>query len=116
MASAHARRAQLADAGWCVYALDLVGFGASSQPGSAPGRTLDNRLWARQLQAFLDAGISTRRGIMAAHREPACSHIAGDALPVTEHLTDNTIILPLYHEMTAADQERVVEVLRKVGT
>ncbi|MEA5423362.1 alpha/beta fold hydrolase [Synechococcus sp. CCY9202] len=44
----------LADAGWCVYALDLVGFGASSQPAAAPGRTLDNRLWARQLQAFLE--------------------------------------------------------------
>ena len=39
----------LADAGWCVFALDLIGFGASSQPG---GR-LDNRLWARQLDRFL---------------------------------------------------------------
>ncbi|MFM7676607.1 MAG: alpha/beta fold hydrolase [Synechococcus sp.] len=44
----------LAAAGWCVYALDLVGFGASSQPGAPPGRRLDNRLWARQLQAFLE--------------------------------------------------------------
>lgn len=39
----------LAAAGWRVFALDLVGFGASSQPSLR----LDNRLWARQLRAFL---------------------------------------------------------------
>jgi pimeloyl-ACP methyl ester carboxylesterase len=39
----------LAAAGWRVFALDLVGFGASSQPTLR----LDNRLWARQLRAFL---------------------------------------------------------------
>jgi len=44
----------LAAAGWCVYALDLIGFGASSQPGMRRHRPLDNRLWARQLQAFLE--------------------------------------------------------------
>jgi pimeloyl-ACP methyl ester carboxylesterase len=32
-----------------VYGVDLIGFGASSQPALR----LDNRLWARQLQAFL---------------------------------------------------------------
>ena len=41
--------AVFAEAGWCVFGLDLLGFGASSQP---PLR-LDNRLWARQLEAFL---------------------------------------------------------------
>ncbi len=48
----HWRRnaAPLAAAGWCVYGLDLIGFGASSQPALR----LDNRLWARQLQAFLE--------------------------------------------------------------
>ena len=39
----------LAEAGWCVYGLDLLGFGASSQTPLC----LDNRLWARQLEAFL---------------------------------------------------------------
>ncbi len=43
----------LAEAGWCVYGLDLIGFGASSQPGHHPRHPLDNRLWARQVQAFL---------------------------------------------------------------
>jgi pimeloyl-ACP methyl ester carboxylesterase len=44
----------LAAAGWRVFAVDLIGFGASSQPGVLPGRPLDNRLWARQLQGFLE--------------------------------------------------------------
>lgn len=43
----------LAAAGWCVYGLDLIGFGASSQPGTRRHQALDNRLWARQVQAFL---------------------------------------------------------------
>jgi pimeloyl-ACP methyl ester carboxylesterase len=54
--SGHWRRnaAALAAAGWCVYGLDLVGFGHSSQPGTRRGRRLDNRLWARQVQAFAE--------------------------------------------------------------
>lgn len=40
----------IAAAGWRVYGLDLVGFGASSQPVL----WLDNRLWARQVQGFLE--------------------------------------------------------------
>jgi pimeloyl-ACP methyl ester carboxylesterase len=55
-ASGHWRHnaGELAAAGWCVYAIDLVGFGASSQPGHRRDRPLDNRLWARQLQGFLE--------------------------------------------------------------
>jgi pimeloyl-ACP methyl ester carboxylesterase len=56
--SGHWRRnaGRLAAAGWCVYALDLLGFGASSQPALR----LDNRLWARQLQAFLEQVVQGR--------------------------------------------------------
>ena len=53
--SGHWRRnaGPLAAAGWCVYGLDLIGFGASSQPALARHQALDNRLWSRQVQAFL---------------------------------------------------------------
>ena len=40
----------IAAAGWRVYGMDLVGFGASSQPAL----WLDNRLWARQVRGFLE--------------------------------------------------------------
>ena len=39
----------LAEEGYCVYAIDLLGFGASDQNLEY----LDNRLWSRQLQSFL---------------------------------------------------------------
>ncbi|WP_125131190.1 DegT/DnrJ/EryC1/StrS family aminotransferase [Microbacterium sp. 10M-3C3] len=65
------------------------------------------------LVALADAGISARRGIMAAHRQPPYRHLAAaGSLPVTERLTDRTLILPLFHTLTAADQDRVVAVLR----
>jgi perosamine synthetase len=57
---------------------------------------------------LLEAGISTRRGIMAAHLEPAFAGHEHAPLPVTEHLTQRSIILPLFHQMTEADQDRVI--------
>lgn len=56
--------------------------------------------------------ISGRRGIMAAHRQPAYAAHPHAPLPVTEALTDTTIILPLYHEMTADEHARVVDAMR----
>jgi perosamine synthetase len=59
-----------------------------------------------------EAGISTRRGIMASHLEPAYHGHPHVALPVTERLTTGSIILPLFHTMTEDDHDRVVEALR----
>lgn len=59
-------------------------------------------------------GISARRGIMAAHRQPAYAGHSGlvAPLPVTERLSDHTLILPMYHTMTDAQLRRVVSSLR----
>ena len=62
------------------------------------------------------AGISGRRGIMAAHLEPA--YVGSDEavradLPVTEHLTRRSLILPLFHQMTDAEHDQVVSALAK---
>ncbi|WP_200944953.1 MULTISPECIES: DegT/DnrJ/EryC1/StrS family aminotransferase [unclassified Nocardioides] len=64
-----------------------------------------------------EADISARRGIMAAHRQPAYAGAdTGDVpLPVTERLTDNTLILPLFHQLSDSEQARVVDVLVDPG-
>src|SRR4051812_17872215 len=46
------------------------------------------------LAALADAGVSARRGIMAAHLEPAYAGVVAD-LPNTERLTRHSLILPL---------------------
>jgi perosamine synthetase len=62
------------------------------------------------------AGISGRRGIVAAHLEPAYADLPHAPLPVTERLSRDSLILPLFHAMTRDQQEQVVAVLRKAGT
>jgi dTDP-4-amino-4,6-dideoxygalactose transaminase len=54
---------------------------------------------------------------MAAHRQPAYRDVDTGSvpLPVTERLTDRTLILPLFHELTDAEQLRVVDALREAG-
>ncbi len=65
------------------------------------------------LDRLLKEGISARRGIMAAHLEPAYEgHPHGD-LGVTERITRRSLLLPLFHEMTEAEQDRVAAILRR---
>ncbi len=64
------------------------------------------------LNRLAEADISARRGIMSSHRQPPYASLARPgSLPVTERLTDNTLILPLFHEMSESDQARVIDVL-----
>jgi dTDP-4-amino-4,6-dideoxygalactose transaminase len=80
------------------------------------------------MQRMLDAGIATRRGVMCAHREPAfaeqpwscgagpgtCGCRTGTCarLGVSQQAQDSGVLLPLFHQMTEAEQDRVVAVLR----
>lgn len=65
------------------------------------------------MQKMLDAGISTRRGIMTAHRETAYkTECAGLSLPVSEKACDSSIILPLYIPMEQEDIDKVIENFR----
>ena len=62
------------------------------------------------MQRLLDHGISTRRGIMATHREPPYRDQRWEeALPHTNAVTEECLILPLFHEMTEADQDFVID-------
>jgi dTDP-4-amino-4,6-dideoxygalactose transaminase len=67
------------------------------------------------MQALLDAGISTRRGIMTSHRETAYKEeYAGLALPVSESASDRSIILPLYIPMKDEDLNKVIDSFKSV--
>ncbi len=80
------------------------------------------------MQRMLDAGISTRRGVMNVHREPSyppgtwycgvsiaaceCGGPGGCAcLRHGEEAQDTAIVLPLYHQLTEEDQDRVMTTL-----
>jgi len=64
------------------------------------------------LQRLAEAGVSARRGIMAAHLEPAYADRArGGHLPVTERLSSSSLILPLFHQLTQDEQDQVISVV-----
>ena len=82
------------------------------------------------MQAMLDSGVGTRRGIMCAHREPAyrteawtcgaakqtCQCEAGNCalLVESEQAQDNATLLPLFHQMTESEQGFVAQELKAV--
>ncbi len=60
------------------------------------------------MQAMLDDGIGTRRGIMCSHREEAYRELdLPHSLPHSEAAQDRRILLPLYAQMTVTEQARV---------
>jgi perosamine synthetase len=77
------------------------------------------------MQAMLAAGVSTRRGVMCSHRERAypdgtwrcgpdgcsCGPAGCQRLRISEAVQDTGIILPLYHQLTSAEQDSVIEAL-----
>jgi perosamine synthetase len=68
------------------------------------------------MQGLLDRGISTRRGIMASHREAPYRDPKWDkALCQTNAASDESIILPLFHQMTEEQQSYVIDRIREIG-
>jgi dTDP-4-amino-4,6-dideoxygalactose transaminase len=67
------------------------------------------------MQKLLDRGVATRRGIMCAHREaPYSEPPSRHPLIESEKAQDDCILLPIYAQMTDAEQDRVVACLRDV--
>jgi perosamine synthetase len=65
------------------------------------------------MQELLQKNISTRRAIMAIHRElPYRSERWDHSLPQTNLATDTGLILPLFHQMTESDQDYIIEALQ----
>ena len=67
------------------------------------------------MQALLDAGISTRRGIMNAHQEPAYADLPTPPLPASEAARDEVVLLPLFADMGEDDQDFVIERLAELA-
>jgi perosamine synthetase len=62
------------------------------------------------MRRLLEQGVSTRRGIMNAHQEPAYSR-QSVTLPCSEDARDSVILLPLFPEMSDDDVWRVIDLL-----
>jgi perosamine synthetase len=68
------------------------------------------------LAALAGRGVAARPGIMTAHRTQTCRDQYGEIrLPVTEAVSDHTLILPLYPELTDQEQDVVIGVLHEMG-
>jgi dTDP-4-amino-4,6-dideoxygalactose transaminase len=67
------------------------------------------------MQSMLDRGIATRRGVMCSHREPAYRdgyRTAPGGLRRSEEAQERNILLPLFHQFTEEEQDRIVDALR----
>ena len=69
------------------------------------------------MQRMLDEGVATRRGVMNSHREasypPHTWRAAPGGLAGSEQVSETALMLPLFHEMTLLEQNRVVVALGK---
>jgi dTDP-4-amino-4,6-dideoxygalactose transaminase len=116
-----ARRRELAD----DYEQHLSGLAAVTTPREPAWARTNWQSYAVRLrpdldrdqvmQRMLDEGIATRRGVMNAHREPSYPvdtwRAAPGGLAHSELASATTVVLPLYHQMTAEEQGRVIESL-----
>ncbi len=67
------------------------------------------------MQRMLDAGVSTRRGATNVHREaayPPEAWRAAGTLALSDEALETAIVLPLYHQLTEEDQDRVIDSLK----
>lgn len=67
------------------------------------------------MEALMERGVMTRRGVMAAHLEPPYWGVEHVPLPVTERFAKNSLTLPLFHDMTFAQQDLVVAAIRDIA-
>ena len=69
------------------------------------------------MQQLLDEGISTRRGAMNAHAEgayPPGTWRSAGPLACSEDAQQRVIVLPLFHQLSESNQDRVIDRVRRV--
>ena len=67
------------------------------------------------MQALLERGVSTRRGIMNAHQEPAYAKCGHGPLPHSEAARDQVVLLPLFDGLDLTDQDHVIACLMEIA-
>jgi dTDP-4-amino-4,6-dideoxygalactose transaminase len=66
------------------------------------------------MQALLDQGIATRRGVMCSHREaPYSGDTQRHDLRLSEDVQDHSILLPMYAQMREEDLVRITDALKR---
>lgn len=67
------------------------------------------------MQKLAELGISTRRGGMAVHLEPAYKKLYGKiSLPVTSEINEQTVVIPLFPELKKNEQEYICDAISKL--
>jgi len=117
------RRRQLADRYRALLA-DIPNLTLPQEPAWARSnwqsfavRVADRSIQKPVMQALLDKGIASRRGIMCAHREPAYQKEAWRAagsLGESERAQEECILLPLFHLLTDDEQQFIATELRSI--
>ncbi len=68
------------------------------------------------MQQLLNRGVSSRRGIMAIHREaPYRDENWDERLKNTNRVTDNAVVLPLFYEMSEEEQDYVIDCIEELA-
>ena len=89
------------------YYSNYQSFALRIQPGSPISR---NEL----MSILCENGISTRKGVMTAHRETAYKDNCNDvSLPVSEEASDNSLMIPLYAPMMKEDVNKVINEIKR---
>jgi perosamine synthetase len=95
-------------------------FSSAEQPHSYQSYLIHVRPHAPKpreqvMQELFEAGIATRRGVMAIHLEPYYRRrFPQVALPVTEAAAHSTLLLPIYTTMTESEQDYVIDHLHSI--
>ena len=66
------------------------------------------------MQRLLDAGVATRRGVMNAHQEPPYNSCEWDNLTVSERISNSSILIPMFNEISIEQAESVINAIKKI--
>lgn len=105
----------LSDIEWLMMPEENEGFFTNYQSFAVRVKK-DSPVSRDELMLWLaENGISTRRGVMTAHRETAYKDLFSKlSLPVSENASDNSMMLPIFVPMSKDDIGKIIEEVRNI--